>query len=105
MPTVLPARDALRMATTEGARALGMEAEIGSLEVGKRGDVIVVGVGEAHQQPYYNLYSLLAYSTKAGDVESVVIEGEIVMRNRRVLTLDAAEVLERVAVYRERLAG
>jgi len=102
-PTVLNARQALRMATIEGARALGLETEIGSVEVGKRADLIVVRTDAYHQQPHYNLYSLLTYSTKASDVETVVVEGRVVVENGQVLTLDADEILAQVAVYRDRL--
>ncbi len=103
--TLVSAREALRMATIEGARALDMEAEIGSLEVGKRADVILVGTDGFHQQPSYNAYSLLTYSTKASDVETVIIEGRVVMDKGQVLTVDAAEVLARAAVYRDRIAA
>jgi 5-methylthioadenosine/S-adenosylhomocysteine deaminase len=105
-PTVLNARQALAMATIEGARALGLEEEIGSLEVGKRADLIVVSADGFHQQPQRpeeNPYSLLVYSTKASDVETVVIDGRVVVRDRRVLTLDEAEILARAAEYRRAL--
>ncbi len=102
-PTVLPARQALAMATIEGARALNMEDEIGSLEVGKRADLLVVATDGLHQQPQdpaANPYSFLVYSTKASDVRTVIVEGRVVVDNGQVLTLDAAEVLERAAHYR-----
>ncbi|MGB5176099.1 MAG: amidohydrolase, partial [Thermoanaerobaculia bacterium] len=107
-PTVLPARQALAMATLEGARALKMEDEIGSLEVGKRADLIVVATDGLHQQPQdpaANPYSFLVYSTKASDVRTVIVEGQVVVDNGQVLTLDAAEVLERAAYYRAVLTG
>jgi 5-methylthioadenosine/S-adenosylhomocysteine deaminase len=107
-PTVLDARQALEMATIGGARALDMEGEIGSLEVGKRADLIVVSVDGFHQQPQrpaVNPYSLLVYSTKASDVETVVVDGRVVVRDGRVLTLDSADVLARAAAYRRALAG
>ena len=105
-PTILDARQALAMATIEGARALGLADEIGSLEVGKRADLIVVSADGFHQQPQRpeeNPYSLLVYSTKASDVETVVIDGRVVVRDRRVLTLDEAEILARAAEYRRAL--
>jgi len=104
-PTVLPARQALRMATAEGARALGMESEIGTLEVGKRADLIVVGTDGFHQQPHFNPYSLLVYSTKAADVETVIIDGRVVMQRGQVLTLDAEEILAVAHGYRDRIAA
>jgi len=103
-PTVIDAREALRMATIEGARALGMESEIGSLEVGKRADLIVVGTGGLHQRPSYSPYSLLTYTTKASDVETVIVEGRIVVDAQQITTLDSAEVLERVEGYRRQMA-
>ncbi|MDH3403655.1 MAG: amidohydrolase family protein, partial [Acidobacteriota bacterium] len=79
------------------------EDEIGSLEVGKRADLVVVGVDGFHQQPHYGLYSLLAYSTKAADVDTVIVDGVVVVENGRVLTVDAAATLARAAEYRDRI--
>ncbi|MEM7349854.1 MAG: amidohydrolase [Acidobacteriota bacterium] len=104
-PTVVTAREAMRMATIEGARALDMEDEIGSLEVGKRADLIVVRSDGFHQQPYYHPYSLLTYTTDSADVETVIVEGQVVVEDGRVLTLDVAELLARAADYREQIAG
>jgi 5-methylthioadenosine/S-adenosylhomocysteine deaminase len=107
-PTVLPARQALAMATREGARALGLDGEIGSLEVGKRADLIVVAVGGVHQQPQRpadNPYSLLVYSTRAADVLTVIVDGRVVVRDRRVLTLEEAEVVAHAAALRAAIAA
>jgi 5-methylthioadenosine/S-adenosylhomocysteine deaminase len=104
-PRVVPARDALRMATIEGARAIGLEEQVGSLEVGKKADLIIVGTDGYHQQPYYDVYSLLVYSTKASDVETVIIDGEIVMDHGEVLTVDADEVLVKAWEYRDKIAA
>ena len=107
-PTVLPAQQALAMATIDGARALDMENEIGSLEVGKRADLIVVATDGLHQQPQdpaANPYSFVVYSTKASDVRTVIIEGQVVVEDGQVLTLDAGEVLEKAAYYRSLLTG
>ena len=88
-PVAVPARQALRMATHGGAKALGLEKEIGSLEIGKRADVIVVNLDSLHSTPHArDLVSALVYSAQTADVQSVVIDGEIVMRDREVLTLD-----------------
>ncbi|MCH7665003.1 MAG: amidohydrolase [Acidobacteria bacterium] len=105
-PTVLDARQAIAMATIEGARAIGMAADIGSLEVGKRADLIVVSADGFHQQPQpaaLNPYSLLAYATKASDVRHVIVEGRLVVENGRVLTLDADTVLEEATAIRRRI--
>jgi 5-methylthioadenosine/S-adenosylhomocysteine deaminase len=102
-PTALNALEVVRMATIGGARAIHMDKEIGSLEPGKRADLIVVGMGSPHQTPLYNVYSQLVYATKASDVESVMINGKLVMRNRIVQTIDEARVLARARVYRDRI--
>jgi 5-methylthioadenosine/S-adenosylhomocysteine deaminase len=105
---VVDARQAMGMATIEGARALGMEDMIGSLEVGKQADLIVVSTDGIHQQPQpaeINPYSLLAYATKASDVDTVLIDGRVVVENGRVLTLDKARVLEDAAEIRSRITA
>ena len=102
-PTVVNAKEALEMATIRGARAIHMEKEIGSLEVGKRADLIVVNMGAAHQTPIYNVYSHLVYTTKASDVETVMINGKVVMRGRRMLTIDEPAVKARAVWYRDRI--
>jgi len=103
VPTVLNAREALEMATIRGARAIHQEKEIGSLEPGKRADLIVVGMDSIHQIPLYNVYSQLVYATKASDVETVVINGKVVMQNRRVLTIDERSVRAKAVEYRDRI--
>jgi 5-methylthioadenosine/S-adenosylhomocysteine deaminase len=105
-PTVLPARQALAMATREGARALDLEREIGTLEAGKRADLIVVRTGGVHQRPQpagENPYSLLVYATKASDVETVLVDGRVVVRDGRVLTLDEATVLREAEAWRAKI--
>jgi len=91
------------MATIGGARAIHQEKEIGSLEAGKRADLIIVGMGGAHQVPYYSVLSQLAYATKASDVETVVINGRIVMDNRRVVTIDEPAVRAKALAYRDQI--
>ena len=102
-PTVLSAREALEMATIRGARAIHMDKEIGSLEIGKRADLIIVGMSSEHQTPLYNLYSHLVYATKASDVETVIINGRLVMSNRRVLTLNELLVRKKANEYRDQV--
>jgi 5-methylthioadenosine/S-adenosylhomocysteine deaminase len=103
-PKVLSAEEALVLATIGGARALHMDAEIGSLEEGKRADIVVVDLGALHQTPRYNVYSHLVYATKASDVRTVVIEGRVVMRERRLLTLDEALIKRKARAIRERVS-
>ncbi|HEX8559027.1 MAG TPA: amidohydrolase [Pyrinomonadaceae bacterium] len=103
-PKVVTAEEALAMATIGGARALHMEADIGSIEEGKRADLVVVDLDALHQTPRYNIYSHLVYATKAGDVRTVVIEGRVVMRDRRLLTLDEPLIKQRARAIRERIS-
>jgi len=92
---VLPARRVLRMATIDGARALGLEKEIGSLEVGKRADVIVVNLDRLHSSPRpTDLVSALVYSAQASDVRDVFINGQKVMRERELVTMNEREVID-----------
>ena len=93
-PRVLPADAAIRMATIDGARAIGLERELGSLEPGKRADLIVVSMRSARQTPMYDPLSHLVYATRGDDVQTMVVNGKIVMRNRRVLTLNENAVLD-----------
>jgi 5-methylthioadenosine/S-adenosylhomocysteine deaminase len=93
-PVAVPAQQALRMATLGGAMAMGFDKEIGSLEIGKRGDVIVVNLDSLHSTPHArDVVSALVYSTQATDVSSVVINGEIVMKDRVLSTLDEQAVV------------
>ena len=88
-PEALPAGRTLRMATIDGARALGLEKEIGSLEAGKRADVIVVALDRPHSSPQGNdVVSALVYSAQASDVRTTIIDGQVVMRAGELLTLD-----------------
>ncbi len=104
-PTVMPAPAVLDLATLGGARVLGMEKEIGSLEVGKKADVIILDLNRPHLQPVYNLYSHLVYSASGSDVRDVIIDGKLVMENRRLLTLDEEEILAKAREYGRRIAG
>jgi 5-methylthioadenosine/S-adenosylhomocysteine deaminase len=92
-PQAVSARTALEMATRGGARALGMSAQIGSLEPGKRADVIVVGMSAARQTPMYNPLSHLVYATHGDDVRTTIVNGQVLMRDKKVLTLNEASVL------------
>ncbi|HEY4683195.1 MAG TPA: amidohydrolase [Candidatus Acidoferrales bacterium] len=102
-PRALPARQALEMATILGARALGMGKEIGSLEAGKKADLIVVALDTAHAVPLYNVESQIVYALKASDVESVMVDGRWVMRNRKILTLDEQKVLRQARQYADKV--
>jgi 5-methylthioadenosine/S-adenosylhomocysteine deaminase len=92
-PTAAPAQAVLEMATLGGARALGLEDELGSLEPGKRADLIVVSLEAPRLHPLYDPVSHLVYAAKGADVRDVIVEGRLIMRDRRVLTLDASAVV------------
>jgi len=93
-PEALPATRALQMATIDGARALGLENEIGSLQTGKRADVIVVDLAQIHSSPQTDVVSSLVYSTQPSDVRTTIIDGSIVMRDRELLSLDEHSVMQ-----------
>ena len=102
-PKVISAQQAFEFATIRGAQALHLEKEIGSLEVGKRADVLIIDRDTLNQIPVYNIYSDLVYATKAADVETVIINGRVVMRDRRLLTLDETAVKNAARAYRDRI--
>lgn len=93
-PEVLPAARVLRLATIDGAQALGLEKEIGSLEVGKRADVIVLKLDQLHSSPQPDVVSALVYSAVASDVRTTIIDGQVLIRDGELLTLNEASVLE-----------
>jgi 5-methylthioadenosine/S-adenosylhomocysteine deaminase len=92
-PTAVSARTALDLATIGGARALAMDRQIGSLEPGKRADLIVVSMREARQTPMYDPISHLVYTTRGDDVRTTIVNGKILMKDRQVRTLDKAAVI------------
>ena len=94
-PTVMPAHSVLEMATINGAIALGIQDRVGSLEIGKRADVVVVDLLKPHFTPLHNVVSHLVYNAVGSDVDTVIVDGRVLMKGREVLTLDEGEVLER----------
>jgi 5-methylthioadenosine/S-adenosylhomocysteine deaminase len=103
-PTALPAEQAFAMATILGAQALGMAKEIGSVETGKRADIISIRLDVPNAAPLYNVYSQLVYSLKASDVGDVMVNGRIIVRNRRMLTIDDKAVMAKAEEYRAKVA-
>jgi 5-methylthioadenosine/S-adenosylhomocysteine deaminase len=92
-PTAVPAQTALDMATTGGAKALGMDRLIGSLETGKRADVITVSMSAARQTPLYDPVSHLVYVTRGDDVRTTIVNGKVLMKDRQVRTLNPRGVV------------
>src|SRR5690606_25688378 len=93
-PRAVSARTALEMATIGGARVIGRERDLGSLESGKLADVLVVRMDRARQTPMYDPVSHLVYTTRGDDVETTIVNGRVLMRDGKVLTLDEPAVLE-----------
>ena len=91
-PCAIPAYTALQMATVNGAKAIGREGKLGILAAGAFADILLVDIEKAHLYPHTNLISELVYSTHASDVDTVIVNGKIVVKNRKCLSMNAAEV-------------
>ena len=104
-PLAMNAKAVVEMATVEGAKALHMEKEIGSLEPGKKADLILIGLDEPNAVPMYDIYAQLAYALKASDVETVVIGGRVVMRDRKLLTVNEVEAMAKAREYKKAIAA
>ena len=99
----LPAETVFRMATMGGARVLNLHDEIGSLEPGKRADIVLVDMQRAGLTPRYGVYSHLVYAVRGSDVRTVIVNGRLVVRDREILTVDEAEVMERARAFGDRV--
>jgi 5-methylthioadenosine/S-adenosylhomocysteine deaminase len=99
----LPARRVLRMATIQGAKALGLEAQIGSLEVGKQADLIMIDAAQPHLAPRHDPVALLVYSAQAADVCTVIVNGKVLLEDRELKTLDPESVLAEASEQARRL--
>jgi 5-methylthioadenosine/S-adenosylhomocysteine deaminase len=104
-PLALNAKAVVEMATIEGAKALHMEKEIGSLEAGKKADLVVVSLDKPNAVPMYDIYAQLAYALKGSDVETVVIGGRVVMRDQKLLTVNELEAIAKAREYKKRIAA
>jgi len=102
-PTLLPAEQIIKMATLDGAKALSWEKEIGSIEIGKKADIVVVDFKKPHLTPLYNETSHLVYSAKAADVETVIVNGKIIMKNRELATVNVEQVMQNAEKTKEKL--
>ncbi|MDQ6663474.1 MAG: amidohydrolase family protein [Acidobacteriota bacterium] len=98
-PRALPARTAVEMATIGGARALGMESQIGSLEAGKRADLIAMRLDVPNAVPLYDVYSQMVYALKGSNVNYVMVNGKLIVRNQKCLTLDSAQILAKARQF------
>ena len=104
-PQAVPASAALEMATIRGARALGLEKDIGSIEAGKRADMIMVRIDRPNARPMYDAVSQMVYALKASDVRDVMVDGKQVVRDAKILTLNAQQVLAKAAEYRAQISA
>ena len=104
-PTALPALEAIDMATSLGARVAGLDKEIGSLEPGKRADLITVRLDRPHAVPLYNVYSQIAYALKGSDVQDLMVNGKPIVRDGRSLTLNEGLVLSKAREYKDKVAA
>ena len=95
-PTVMDAQTVVKMATINGAKVLGMDARIGSLEAGKKADIIVIDIRKPHLTPMYNVYSHLVYAVTGNDVTTVIIDGRVVMERRILKSLDLEATMRAV---------
>ncbi len=102
-PRALGAKSVVEMATIEGARAVHLEKEIGSIEPGKKADLILIGLDAPNAVPMYDTYSQLAYALKGSDVETVIIGGRVVMRDKKLLTLDEPGILAKAREYKNKI--
>jgi len=102
-PTVMPAREVFRMATRGGAKALGLDALVGSLEVGKRADIVLIDVRQPELTPMYDVYSHLVYAIKGAHVKTVVVDGRVILRDRKMTTLDESAVMTKAREIQKRI--
>ncbi|MGZ7040449.1 MAG: amidohydrolase family protein, partial [Thermoanaerobaculia bacterium] len=102
-PKALTARAVLEMATIGGARVLNMANRIGSLETGKRADVIIVDLEQPKSQPVYSTESAIVYAASGSAVVTTICDGRILMRNRKVLTVDVPATLRKAKEYRDKV--
>src|SRR6476661_2411576 len=104
-PLALNAKAVVEMGTIDGARALHMEKEIGSLEAGKKADLILINLDKPNAVPMYDVYAQIAYSLKGSDVETVIIGGRPVMRDHKLLTVNEAEAVAKAQEYKKKIAA
>jgi 5-methylthioadenosine/S-adenosylhomocysteine deaminase len=104
-PTALPAREALALATRQGARVLGLEDQVGRLAPGLKADLVVIDLDQPHLTPMYDPYSHLVYAATGADVQTVVLDGRVLVEDRQLLALDLAETLGRARELARQVRG
>ncbi|MGA2184865.1 MAG: amidohydrolase [Bryobacteraceae bacterium] len=103
-PRSVPAEQALAMATILGARVLGLDKSIGSLEAGKLADMVMVRLDRPHAVPLYNIYSQLVYALKGSDVRDVMVNGRVIVSDANSLTLDSGVIIQKAREYRSHIS-
>jgi 5-methylthioadenosine/S-adenosylhomocysteine deaminase len=98
-PTLMDAVTVLKMATIEGARSLGLQDITGSLEIGKKADVIIIDTHKPHLVPIYNPVSHIVYAAQGSDVQDVIVDGRILVNDRKLLTVDLEDIIEKAITF------
>jgi 5-methylthioadenosine/S-adenosylhomocysteine deaminase len=104
-PTVMDAKTVLKMATIEGAKVLGLDDHVGSIEVGKRADIIIIDTSKPHLTPMYNPYSHIVYSASGADVSVTIIDGKVIMMNRHLLNMNIDDIIKRMIKISEDISS
>jgi 5-methylthioadenosine/S-adenosylhomocysteine deaminase len=104
-PLALNAQSVVAMATIDGARALHMDKDIGSLEPGKKADIVLLNLDVPNGVPVYDVYAQIAYASKASDIDTVIIGGHVVMQHRKLLTVDEQAAIAKAREYKKSIAA
>ncbi len=102
-PAIFPAKEMIQIATIGGAKALNKNDQIGSIEVGKKADIILIDTNNIEAQPMYDPYSHLVYSLTSEQIKDVIINGKIVMKDRKLINIDENELIEKARYYQKRI--
>jgi 5-methylthioadenosine/S-adenosylhomocysteine deaminase len=102
-PTVLPAKQVLAMATRDAAKAIRLDKKIGSIEVGKYADLVIIDINQPHLQPLFDPYIQIVYSSRGSNVDTVLINGKVVVKNKEVLTVEKERVLSIAKKWKEKI--
>jgi 5-methylthioadenosine/S-adenosylhomocysteine deaminase len=104
-PTVVDSKTALLMATRNGAEILSLGDKIGSLRPGKRADIVIADLAQPHLTPIYDIYSHITYCMRPSDIETVIVNGKVVVEDRRLTTMDEAEIIAKAKMWQEKIKG
>jgi 5-methylthioadenosine/S-adenosylhomocysteine deaminase len=104
-PTVLDSKTSLLMATRNGAEILGIGKQTGTIKKGKRADLVIAGLYAAHLVPVYDIYSHITYCMRPSDIETVMVNGKILIDNRKPLTLVENDILSKAKIWQARISG